>query len=103
MPYQITVTIGDEMLRDVARSAVENIFSKGSRWEPGGTGYAEVYRQVNQFARAQDYGDFIREVFPGVLSGVVRDALAEAVKAEVKKQVKVMKDTGQLKMEVDGA
>lgn len=90
----ITVEVSEEMIQRTIEQALANAFL-GINYD-NGQGKAFIREQVVKWARAQDYTALIRELAPSVVREVVASELAAVVKVEAKKQVRLLKDSGEL-------
>lgn len=90
----ITVEVSEEMIRRVIEQALASAFL-GTNYD-NGQGKSFVKEQVVKWARGQDYTVLIRELAPAIVREVVASELAATIKVEAKKQVKLMRDSGEL-------
>jgi hypothetical protein len=94
---QITITVDEGLPLAVAQEALANAYELGEGYGARvGVGALEIVKQVNTFAKAQDYRPLIGELAPGVMREVIKGALVEALRAEAKKVVKEMAQAGEL-------
>ena len=93
---KITIDVDESMLQNIATSAIRSAFHTGDRWESSGTGALAIRKQANVWAESQNYAEVIEAVAPGIFAEAVKSALVEAIRAEAKRQVKLMRDTGEL-------
>lgn len=93
---KITIDVDESMLQSVATAAVRLAYHQGDRWESSGVGTLAIRKQANAWAESQDYIEMINAIGPGIFAEAVKSALVEAIKAEAKKQVKLMRETGEL-------
>ena len=87
----VTVEVSEELVTCALNRALLELY----QYEHG-AGRKAIAEQAARWAKNQNYTDQIKEAAPVVISQVVNDELAKAVAAEVKKQVKVLKETGGL-------
>ncbi len=92
----IQVELSDVVLQDSVRQAVANAYL-GTNYDSG-QGRAAVKEQVVRWARSQDYSTVILEMAPEIIREVVASELTAVIKVEVKRQIKVLRETGQLAM-----
>jgi len=94
---EITIKVDEQVIKAVAQNAVTSMYKVGDRYgDSHGAGTQEIMRQAKAWAAAQDYADVIKAVAPGIFAETVKEVLVEAIKAEAKKQVKMMRETGEL-------
>ena len=93
---EITIKVDESQLQSIATSAVRAAFHQADRWESSGVGVAAIRKQANVWAESQDYTEIIKAVAPGIFAQTIKDVLVEAIRAEAKKQVKLMRETGEL-------
>jgi hypothetical protein len=93
---KLTIDVDESMLQNIATAAVRAAFHQGDRWEGSGAGVVAIRKQANIWAESQDYSEVIKAVAPGIFAETVKSVLVETIRAEAKKQVKLMKETGEL-------
>lgn len=94
---EITIKVDEQLIKAVAQSAVTDMYKIGQRYgDASGAGTQEITRQAKAWAIAQDYAEMINAVAPGIFAETVKSVLVEAIRTEAKKQVKLMKETGEL-------
>ena len=93
---QIVIEVNEDMLKSVAENAVKAAFREGDRWESSGAGTIAIRKQANAWAESQDYSGIIAKVAQGALDEAVRQAVIEAIRADVKRTVKAMRESGEL-------
>ena len=93
---KITIDVDESMLHSIATSAVRAAFHQGDRWEGSGAGVLAIRKQANIWAESQDYTEAIKAVAPSIFAQTIKDVLVESIRAEAKKQVKLMRETGEL-------
>jgi hypothetical protein len=91
---QITIDVPDSLLQDSVRNSLAATYL-GTNYDSG-QGKAVVREQVIRWARSQDYTPMIKELGPAIVREAVESELVMAVKAEVKRQLKAMKEKGEL-------
>lgn len=91
---EITVHVPDDIIAAAVIQSVRSAFSNEA-YTPG-VGISEVRRQVHEYVRSLDFGPLIEEFAPGIMREAIRNELAAAIKQEVKRQVKLVKDNGDL-------
>lgn len=94
---EITINVDEQVIKAVAQSAVTDMYKIGQRYgDASGAGTQEIMRQAKAWAAAQDYTEAIKAVAPAIFAETIKEVLVEAIKAEAKKQVKLMRETGEL-------
>jgi membrane carboxypeptidase/penicillin-binding protein len=93
---EITITVDESQLQSIATAAVRATFHQGDRWEGSGVGVTAIRKQANAWAESQDYTEAIKAVAPAIFAETIKEVLVEAIKTEAKKQVKLMRETGEL-------
>ena len=91
---QITVNVPEDVIHTAVRNAVNNAFS-GTAYDRG-PGQAIIRDQVTAWVRGQDYTAEIERQAPAIIHSIIADELAKAVRALVKREVKMMRDGGEL-------
>lgn len=91
---QITVNVPEDVIHTAVGNAVNNAFS-GTAYDRG-PGQAIIREQVTAWVRGQDYTAEIERQAPAIVRSIIADELAKAVRALVKREVKAMKDNGEL-------
>ncbi len=80
-----------------ARTNANDLYKSGQRYgDASGAGAQEIARQARAWAVAQDYTEVIKAVAPAIFAETIKEVLVEAIKTEAKKQVKLMRETGEL-------
>ena len=100
---QITIYVDETMVASIAENAVRATFFTGDRWEGEGVGALTIRKQANQWAESQDYTAIIAEVAQAAMREAVKQAVVDAIRSDVKRTVKAMKETGELATLFDGA
>lgn len=94
---EITIKVDEQLIKAAATSAVNDLYKIGQRYGDGyGAGAQEIAQQARAWAAAQDYTEAIKAVAPAIFAETVKEVLVEAIKTEAKKQVKLMRETGEL-------
>lgn len=91
---EITVHISDLILIKTVESAVAAAYL-GQSYDLG-QGKAAIKDQVVEWARKQDYTDWIEQLAPAIIREVVASELSKVIRNEVKRQVKTMQEAGEL-------
>jgi hypothetical protein len=95
----VQIEIPDEIIRGIVDRVVqESLAAPGGRsfGDPGGLVYTEAKRQVQAWASALDLSEQIRTAAHGRLPVIVDQVVSDALKAEVKKQTKALREEGAL-------
>jgi hypothetical protein len=92
---QLTITVDENVIRQVAERAVAGTFFLGGRYEDSGAGAAAIKKQVKVWAESQDYTSAIAEVAPAIFRDVVRDTLSVAIRKIAQDELKRMKAAGE--------
>jgi hypothetical protein len=91
---QITIDVPDEFIVNAVMTALRSTFSR-EHFESG-TGAAEVKAQVNRWVKLQDFGPIIDAMAPAIVREAVAGELAAAIAKEVKRQVRIAQQAGEL-------
>ena len=100
---QITIDVDETMIQAVARKAVAAAFNAGDRWESAGAGAQAIRKQASVWSEAQDYTAIIADVAGSAMREAVREAVLDSIRAEVKRRIKAMRETGELATLLDKA
>lgn len=92
---QLTITVPDDIVRDVATLAVTRAFLTGS-YNDRGLGVARVEDAVKQAVLATDFAPQVRELLAARLPALVADVAADELRRAVAAEVRRMKASGQL-------
>ena len=87
---EVTVEIRDDVIVDAVRESVRAAYKVDLYGSTSGAGSREVVRQVNEWAKRQNYTEMIERMAPEIIRQVIANALEAAVKAEVKRQLKAL-------------
>ena len=87
---EVTIEIRDDVIVDAVRESVRAAYKVDLYGSTSGAGSREVVRQVNEWAKRQNYTEMIERMAPEIIRQVVANALEAAVKAEVKRQLKAL-------------
>ena len=90
----VTVEVTEELVANTVNRILVELY----QYEHG-AGRRAIAEQAARWAKNQNYIAEIQTAASVVVSQVVKDELAKAVAAEVKKQVKALKETGGLTLE----
>jgi hypothetical protein len=94
---EITIKIDEGLIKTAATNAANDLYKIGQRYgDASGAGAQEIARQARAWAVAQDYTEVIKAVAPAIFAETIKEVLVEAIKTEAKKQVKLMRETGEL-------
>lgn len=97
MQITVTVEIDEQEIRQVVENALKATYSIGDSWGNNkGAGTKEIQRQCNEWAQKQDYSLIISELAPKIMREIVQSTLAESIKSETRKQIKQMRERGEL-------
>jgi hypothetical protein len=91
---KIEIEVPESTIRAVIEQALGNAFF-GTNYDSG-QGRKAISGQVIRWAQDQDYTAIIEQLAPRIVREVVADELAKAIRAVAKKEVKAMKDSGNL-------
>lgn len=91
---QIVIEVPEEFISNAAVTALRVTFGSG-RYESG-AGATEIQAQVNRWAKQQDFGPIINAMAPAIVREAIAGELATAIQKEVKRQVKIAQQAGEL-------
>ena len=91
---QIIIEVPDEFIHKAAIAALRSTFGN-DRYESG-AGTNEIKAQVNRWARQQDFGPIIAAMAPAIVREAIAGELAAVIAKEVKRQVKIAQQAGEL-------
>lgn len=93
---EITITIDEALLRAVAESEIKRAFQPTTVSSNGGTGAAEVRRQVEGWVKRQDFYALIEEAARPMLPEIIAPTIRATLEAAVRKELKRLKESGAL-------
>lgn len=85
---QITFEIDDAVIKAAAKAGVEKAFGKDARFGEQTPGLSVIAAQTKAWVATQDFLPIIAEVAPDIVRGTVANAVANAIKAEARRQIK---------------
>ena len=91
---KVTVEVPENVIYEAVHASIASAFL-GTNYDSG-QGRAAIKAQVVQWAQEQDYTAEIEKQAPAIVRSVVADELAKVIKTLVKREVKAMKDGGEL-------
>jgi 2-C-methyl-D-erythritol 4-phosphate cytidylyltransferase len=93
---KIEITIDETLLRDVAENEIRRAFLPSTATSNGGTAATEVRRQVEGWAKRQDFYVLIEEAARPMLPEIVAPTIRAALESAVKKELRRLKESGKL-------
>jgi hypothetical protein len=93
---QITIAIDENLLRAAAETAVRSVFQPETDRNYGGEGAKALKRQVEGWAKAQDFHTMIEEIARPMLAELLGPTVRTTLEAHIKRVLRNMKDSGKI-------
>lgn len=93
---KIEITIDESLLRSAAENTIRSVFQPESDRQYGGEGAKALKRQVEGWAKAQDFHEMIEEIARPLLAELLAPTVRATLEAHIKRVLRNMKDNGKL-------
>jgi hypothetical protein len=93
---QITIEIDEAMLRTAMETAVRAVFQPETDRGYAGEGAKALKRQVEGWAKAQDFHTMIEEIARPMLAELLGPTVRSTLEAHIKRVLRNMKDSGKI-------